>query len=115
MVGKRILKNRGHQSRMTGGLPVYTGEFCTIDKGEGDVKGKVILLGVFATACSPEEFEDQDPGLSHAESPLGGRDGRSTNHRCGRKLRGHDSSIRTSSRQAGAEVENTDFVFSKVH
>jgi hypothetical protein len=40
---------------------------------------------------------------------------RSTNHRCGHKLRGHDSSIRTSSRQAGAEVGNADFVFSKAH
>ena len=44
--------------------PLILPTFCTIDTGEGDVKGKVILLGVFATASSPEEVEDQDPGLS---------------------------------------------------
>jgi len=86
-----------------------------LDKGEGFVKDRDILSGVCDTACEPEKGEDQDPGNLTLNHPAVGGScylgkSRSTNHRYDLN-RGHDSSMRTSSRRAGAEVENSFIVF----
>ncbi len=79
-----------------------------IDKSEGYVKDKD-FLSVFVTPRVCQRRLRTKPLVSHAESPLGGAN-RSTNHRYGLN-RGHDSSMRTSSRRVGAEVESAALRF----
>ena len=75
-----------------------------VDKSEGFVKDKNVLSGVCDTACRQRRLRTK-PLVSHTESPTRGAN-RSTNHRYGLDC-DHDSSMRTSSRRVGAEVENT--------
>jgi hypothetical protein len=81
---------------------------AAIDKGEGLVKGR-IFRPVFVTPRVGQRRLRTKTPESHAESPLGERIAPPTIdavQHCG-----HDSSMRTSSRRAGAEVENATCVF----
>ena len=81
-----------------------------VDKGEGLVKGRIILP-VFVTPRVGQRRLRTKTLVSHAESPLGERIAPPTIDTA--PYCGHDSSMRTSSRRAGAEVENV-CLFSKV-